>query len=472
MKTKYLAFHAVFAAAAAAVYFINMYLIKNPEYNFTVLALGIFLIIGRQNFGEKTGVLMMSLCCVSVILLYFPGRCISLALALVSVPVFASLYVFTRPFASHIRHIEKQEFSLRGRAEALERLNTVGKRKLEEQKEEADRDVREITSIYTSVKELSTSLTLDSVMIVISDILKKVVKMNFKIPLEDIGFIMVFKREYEYYIAHSFGFDEDAIKAAEKQVVQSILRNVSKSEEVIYLPKIMDAGSVGGMSFLKSVVYMPFYAEKKLLGVILISGLRENLFSEKQIDSLKVLSNQIAITMEKVHLYEEVQQMSINDGLTGLTVHRHFQEKLELELKRMARYGGNLSLVMADIDFFKKINDTYGHLAGDFILKTIALILKNHTASTDIVARYGGEEFVLVFPESDKDVAHMKAVKIRKDIESYKFVFNSIPIKVTMSMGVAGYPVDATTRRSLIEKADKALYKAKEEGRNRVIKAS
>jgi len=164
--------------------------------------------------------------------------------------------------------------------------------------------------------------------------------------------------------------------------------------------------------------------------------------------------------------------MSVTDSLTGLTVHRHFQEEMELELKRTSRYGGKLAIVMADIDFFKKINDTYGHLAGDFILKTIALILKNHTAQADTVARYGGEEFVIVFPDTDKDAAHMKAVRIRKDIESYKFMFNGQQIKVTMSMGVASFPADAELRRDLIEKADKALYKAKEEGRNRVIKAT
>jgi len=195
------------------------------------------------------------------------------------------------------------------------------------------------------------------------------------------------------------------------------------------------------------------------------------LFSEKQIDSIKILSSQIAIAMEKVHLYEEVSKMSITDSLTGLHVHRYFQEKLENELKRTSRYGENLSLVMSDIDFFKNINDTYGHLAGDYILKTIAIILKNSTTPVDTVARYGGEEFVIIMPNTDKDAGHMRAVKIRKEVEKYRFVFKNTPIKVTMSFGVAAYPGDAITRRSLIDKADKALYRAKEEGRNRAVKS-
>jgi diguanylate cyclase (GGDEF)-like protein len=464
--------HVSYAAACAVVYLINLFLLRDPSLNMTVLGLGIFLIVGRQKFGEKQALIMFGLAGVSVLILFFPAGAIDLMLAIVSLLVFAAIYFLTVPFGAHVKELGKQEAALKGRAEALSRLKSVGMQKLIEQDEETDVEIKEISSIYTAVKELSSSLTLESSVNSISDIIKKIVKTNFKIPLDDINFIIIFKREFEYYIAGTFGFDEEAIKNAEKQVVASILRNVAKNEDVLYLPKIADAASIGGMSFIKSVAYMPFYAEKKLLGVALISGIREDIFTERQIDSLRVLANQIAITMEKVHLYEEVQAMSVNDGLTGLTVHRHFQEKLELELKRTSRYGGNLSVVMADIDFFKKINDTYGHLAGDFILKTIALIFKNHTAPTDIVARYGGEEFIIVYPETEKDMAHMKAVKIRKDIESYKFMFNNQQIKVTMSMGVAGYPVDGTTRRSLIEKADQALYKAKEEGRNRVIKAS
>lgn len=471
MKIKLVLFHLCYFAAACVVYITGVHILKAPDYNYSVLLLGTFLIVGRQQYVEKNGVIMLILNCIVTAVLYFPLKSTGIAISAVSLMVYVSIFLLTWPFAARMKEMDKTQKDLTGRAEALSRLKGVGMKKLQEQDDEMDREIREITSIYSAVKELSATMTLDSAMTAVSEILKKVIKTNFKISLDDIGFIIVFKREYDYYVAHSFGFDEDGIKKAEKQVVASILRNVSKNEEVVYLPKIEDSARIGVGAFLKSVVYMPFYAEKKLLGVIMISGLKEDLFNEKHIDSLKLLSNQIAITMEKVHLYEEVQAMSINDGLTGLTVHRHFQEKLELELKRTERYGGRLSVVMADIDFFKKINDTYGHLAGDFILKTIALIFKNHTVASDIVARYGGEEFVIVFPDTEKDIAHMKAVKIRKDIESYNFVFNGQQIKVTMSMGVAGYPEDGTMRRSLIEKADKALYKAKEEGRNRVIKA-
>jgi diguanylate cyclase (GGDEF)-like protein len=175
--------------------------------------------------------------------------------------------------------------------------------------------------------------------------------------------------------------------------------------------------------------------------------------------------------MEKVFLYEEVTMISKIDSLTGLYVHREFQERLENELKRCARYQKELALIMGDIDFFKKMNDYYGHLAGDDVLKTIALILKNNTDAVDSVARYGGEEFVIILPDSDKKKAFQKAETIRKSIENYEFAYKGTKMGVTMSFGVAAYPGDATTRRAIIDKADKALYKAKETGRNKVIRS-
>jgi diguanylate cyclase (GGDEF)-like protein len=470
MKMSLRLMHLFFALALGAVYLSGL-LIKNPAHNYTVLGLGMFIITGQKQFSRKWNVLMLALAIISMAALVYPLKSISWQLAAAGSAIFLSLYVLTAPFAYFMNGLIEQEKVLKGREEALNRLTTVGIKHLQEESEESEREIKETTAIYSAAKELNKTMTLDSCMEEVSEILKKVMKINFKISLEDISFVIIFKREVDYYIAKAWGYDEDALKPSEKQVVASVLRNVSKSDDVIYIPKTEDGGSVAGGALIKSVVYMPFYIGKKLLGVIFISSVKENIFVEKNIESLRILSNQIAIAMEKVHLYEEVQQMSITDGLTGLVVHRHFQEKLELEIKRAARYGGSLSLMMGDIDFFKKINDTYGHLAGDYILKTIALILKNHTLRTDIVARYGGEEFVIIMPECDKDEAHMRAVKIRKDIESYRFNFNSQEIKVTMSMGVAAYPGDAITRRTLIDKADKALYKAKEEGRNRVLKA-
>jgi diguanylate cyclase (GGDEF)-like protein len=462
-------FYFSYALAFGVVYLCGM-LLRNPAHNYSVLCLGLFIIAGQKGFAEKLNVIMSVLTVISAIALVYPLKNISWQIALASSAVFLAICVLTIPFATYYSRLMEQEKFLKGE-EAISKLKAVGLRHLQEENDESDREIKETISIYSAVKDLGSAMTLDSSMEIISEILKKVIKTNFDISPEDISFVIIFKRDVDYYIAKAWGYDEEALRMNEKRVVASVLRNVSKSEDVLYIPKVEDSSSAAGGALIKSVVYMPFYVEKKLLGVIFISSVKENIFGEKHIESLRILSNQIAISMEKVHLYEEVQQMSITDGLTGLIVHRHFQERLELEIKRAARYGGNLALVMGDIDFFKKVNDTYGHLAGDYVLKTIALILKNHSIQSDTVARYGGEEFVVVMPECDKDEAHMRAVKIRKDIESYRFNFKSQEMKITMSMGVAAYPVDAITRKTLIDQADKALYRAKEEGRNRVLKA-
>jgi diguanylate cyclase (GGDEF)-like protein len=471
MKMTVRLIHAVFFGACLLVYLSGL-LIRNPDNNYAVLGLGMFVIVGQRLFSSQYSALMLGLSALAMAVLAFPLKSTSVPLSITSAAVSGAIYIMTMPFAGYMRQLVEREKALSGKNEALSRLKSVGMKHLQDQDDESEREIKEMSGIYSAVKELNFSMTLDASMETISEILKKVIKVNFGLQLEDVSFLVIFKREFDFYIAKSFGYDEEVLKTAEKQMVSAVLRNVSKGEELIYVPEVSEALPMSGMSMTKSLVYMPFHEEKKLLGVILITSVKQGLFSERQIENLKILSNQFAITMEKVHLYEEVAQMSITDGLTGLTVHRHFQEKLELELKRSERYGGNLALVMSDIDLFKKVNDTYGHLAGDYILKTIALIFKNHTSQAEMVARYGGEEFVIVFPDHDKDMAHMRAVKIRKDIESYKFMFNGQAIKVTMSMGVAAYPGDAITRRTLIDKADKALYKAKEEGRNRVIKAS
>ena len=200
----------------------------------------------------------------------------------------------------------------------------------------------------------------------------------------------------------------------------------------------------------------------------MISSNKNNIFNEKQIGDVRILASQAALALEKVYLYEEIAHLSITDSLTGLYVHRYFQEKLESEIGRSAKNNKEISVIMSDIDFFKKVNDVYGHAAGDYVLKTIGLILKINTTSTETIARYGGEEFVIVLPETDKTHAIARAEMIRKTVEDFNFKFNGTDIKITLSLGVATLPVDAMTRRELIGRADQAMYVAKLSGRNRV----
>ncbi len=462
------AFVFIYAAFWGAVYLSGM--LAGPLNNYLVLGMGVFpLVFAGKASLKKAWVVsgVNALACGAMV--FLPGIMSPYFFAAAFI-LQAVLLLTAAPFVIHLKNISAGDKELMAKEQIFKRVKNTGIKRAREEDDSVDKEIKDIVSLYSAVKELSSSLKVEEAMEIISAILKRIIRSNFGIPLDKISFILLFRKKEGFYIAGSYGYDEETLEESGERITSSILKNSPASNGVKYESKAGGSARKGGPSFIRSVLYSPFYAEKKLLGVLFLSGAEENIFSEKQVESIKILSNQIAIAMEKVHLYDEVQKMSITDSLTGLYVHRYFQEKIENELKRTARYGESLSLVMSDIDFFKSINDTYGHLAGDYILKTIALILKNNTTAVDTVARYGGEEFVILMPGTDKENCHMKAVKIRKEIEKYNFAYKGTPIKVTMSFGVASYPSDAITRRSLVDRADKALYRAKEEGRNRALK--
>lgn len=180
---------------------------------------------------------------------------------------------------------------------------------------------------------------------------------------------------------------------------------------------------------------------------------------------------QDVLAIEYALLYERTRQIAITDRLTGLHNFGYFFERLKEEKMRAERYHRLLSLVLFDIDHFKKYNDTNGHPAGNEVLKKIASILKSEAREVDIVARYGGEEMVMVLPETGRKRASELADRIRERIASTDFAhMESQPLKkITVSAGVATYPVDAATEEELIKKADTSLYEAKSGGRNRVV---
>jgi two-component system, cell cycle response regulator len=164
-----------------------------------------------------------------------------------------------------------------------------------------------------------------------------------------------------------------------------------------------------------------------------------------------------------------LELLSITDGLTQLYNHRHFQEEMSRKYEESSRYQRPLSLAMIDIDHFKKFNDTYGHAAGDEVLRRVSALLKESVRSADLAARYGGEEFAVMMPETPLQEATIVAEKVRSMIEEEGVVFGEQTFLVTVSIGVANYPHSAfRSPHELIDAADHALYEAKRKGRNQV----
>jgi diguanylate cyclase (GGDEF)-like protein len=194
--------------------------------------------------------------------------------------------------------------------------------------------------------------------------------------------------------------------------------------------------------------------------------------SPRDMELLMVLVNQSAISIKNAMLHAEIKRKSITDGLTGLFNHKHFQERFDHELRRTLRSKKPISLFLMDIDFFKKINDTYGHQAGDEVLRHVSGVLKGALREIDIPARYGGEEFAAVLVETDKKSAVMTAERLREELAASLIRAEGHEIRITASFGVASYPLDADTKDEIIGKADKALYHAKQNGRNMVVTGS
>ena len=159
----------------------------------------------------------------------------------------------------------------------------------------------------------------------------------------------------------------------------------------------------------------------------------------------------------------------MTDGLTGVYNHRRFQEGISAELLRSARTGRPCSVLMADVDLFKKVNDTMGHPAGDELLRKLAGVLNSALRQTDLLARYGGEEFAALLPETSKAVAGQVAERMRYAVESELNADTKWPQRITVSIGVATFPDDGKSPEQVLSAADQALYVAKHQGRNRVV---
>lgn len=175
-------------------------------------------------------------------------------------------------------------------------------------------------------------------------------------------------------------------------------------------------------------------------------------------------------TLELMEANRILNELSVTDGLTGLYNHRYFIRALEAEYQRAVRYKRSLALLLLDIDHFKKVNDTYGHPCGDFVLRELAALLKGCLRSADVAARYGGDEIAVILPETTKSKASEVAEKLRRNLEKSSFEWEGKSFNITWSIGVAAVPeTNIDHWNELLYSADKSLYRAKGKGRNHVI---
>lgn len=220
---------------------------------------------------------------------------------------------------------------------------------------------------------------------------------------------------------------------------------------------------------IRSLIIFPITDDEfRCRGVFSVESNEPNQFTNETMQIFSTLMENASVAFTRAVLYQKMELLATTDGLTGLNNHRHFQEILSKELERARRYRHPLSLLLMDIDHFKTFNDTYGHPVGDLVLKEISLCIQKSIRTNDIPARYGGEEFTVIIPETNQANAMIIAERVRATIE--KHIIHSLEkqLRVTVSIGCATYPTQASSQQELIDLADKALYYSKGHGRNQI----
>jgi len=253
--------------------------------------------------------------------------------------------------------------------------------------------------------------------------------------------------------------------------IDQLVRSVWERRETLLLKWIDEDANPRLAKWLpnaKNLIVTPLLAEDRPIGVVVAEhSMRQGSRVEQRVVAMvSQFSAHAALALDNAWLLERVQEMAETDGLTGVANRRTFEVALELEATRAFRNGDRLSLVMGDIDHFKKLNDNHGHQTGDDVLRTVASALRSVSRDFDTVARYGGEEFAVILPNCSEEEALAAAERLRMSVASAATV-----VPVTISIGVATYPVHASGGTSLVQAADEALYESKRAGRNRVTQS-
>ena len=235
----------------------------------------------------------------------------------------------------------------------------------------------------------------------------------------------------------------------------------------------MDALKLEESRPIRSLVGVPLMVGDKALGILRVDSPRENHFTTEDLRFLSTIGSLGAIAIENAQLFERIEDLAIKDSLTGLYLRRHLLGRMNEEISRVMRRDKELSFLMIDLDHFKEYNDRFGHVAGDIVLRTVALILADHFREPgDLVCRYGGEEFCVLLPDCSKQKAISLAEKLRERIERQTIILRRETTQMTVSIGVAAFPKDAKMQDELIHAADQAMYQAKKTGRNKVCVAA
>lgn len=329
----------------------------------------------------------------------------------------------------------------------------------------------EFSAFYQLVKKLGTTLVLEDILNIAMNFSKEIIDYDTTaIALKDdngaIKFVAARGSNFSQLLSEGRVPGKEFLDwVVEKGIPIQFQRSRTEKKIIQRLPQPLDK--------MGSFLCIPLVVSNNAIGVFITARNQDMAYSPYEVKLLEALAAHVSVAVSNARIYGKMEEMATKDGLTGLHNYRFFQERLSHEIERGTRYSQRLALILLDIDFFKKVNDTYGHPAGDKVLKGISSILAASVREVDLAARYGGEEFAIILINIDVKAAYTIAERVRTTIEAAEFdIADGKKIRVTSSMGISSFPDDGDNPRLLISMADSALYHAKRDGRNRVYLAS
>lgn len=328
--------------------------------------------------------------------------------------------------------------------------------------QELERSQAQVEMIYENSRILASLLDTDGVVHEVIRILSNTLQ------FESCALIFRDRSGNVYYRARAHnGHTNYHLKAIDPKASDLITRVMGANEPV----RIKDVRErddyVPLKDKIRSVMIVPLTSHGRTAGLLVAEASAPDQFKERDMQMLSIVARAAALALENAELHKRTEELTVTDELTETWNYRYFVAKLMEEKKRAVRYNLPLSIIMVDIDWFKKLNDSYGHEAGNAVLRELSRIIKSCIRDTDIFARYGGEEFVIILPQTPLAEARVIGERIREKVE--KTVMEvGLPgkVKITVSVGVSAYPENGKSQEELVSVADQALYRAKGSGKN------
>jgi len=331
---------------------------------------------------------------------------------------------------------------------------------------------QELTIFHDVAKALTSSLNLDSILQTIME------KMAEYFRPDTWSLLMVDEEKDELYFAIAVGAAAEVLSKARLKVGEGIAGWVAKHGQVLIVPDVQSdsrfSSRLDEMTRLqtRSVICVPLRSKHRVLGVIQLVNVDVGL-SEQELFFLQALCDYAAISIENARAVEKIQELTITDDCTGLFNARHLHKTLETEVYRSARFGYSFSVIFIDLDHFKQVNDTHGHLVGSRLLADIGYLIKAQLRLIDFAFRYGGDEFVVLLPQTSKEQAVVVAKRLQDSLRSGNFCTEQgLNLNVRASMGLATFPNDAQTPHDIIRQADEMMYMVKNTTRDNIGIAS